>query len=635
MAKRTAEKLILITLGGPIADEMLRLAREGRMPNLSALMKRGVYAENCLAPYPTATLPNCAAIATGAWPGTHGLCSNGPDPRTDASSGPTTPPLKAIPLWDAAAAAGKRSILINCPLSWSAEPPGGVRLGGTGPSINDWRLNEASETGYSLCSAQLFTTREISGARLIQPRPARGWKNLQTNQELEFEAHLYWPNARQKPKAPAVIYGLLHAGPDGYQDLSLHLTRDAKAPLASLRKGKWSGKIVTQFSLGEEKLNAGFLAKLLDLSPSGDTVQLLLTPIAALQGWAWPGEIENELADVSGLPLPASPFRPLLQGWIDSQTSLDMLRMIHTWYAEAACRLMDTRNWDLFLMHDHTPEWVSHALLDLVEPTSAEHPDGVPHYRELLAGAYESLDQAIGRILENADRRTLIAVASTHGAIPRGREVDVTEVLAEAGLLSLRDDGKIDWHKTRAAPFGMAHVLVNLEGRERHGIVAPNEYEDVREQIINTLLDYNHPVTGKHPFAFALRREDARPLGLYGPQVGDVIFSLAPEYGLQHGYHLTTASRGIGSVRPLLIMAGPNVKKNVEIERSVWLTDIAPTLCYLMDIPYPETMEGAIIYQALQDPTLTLTQKAKLHANYQRLKRAYDAEVALTHTYNR
>jgi hypothetical protein len=37
----------------------------------------------------------------------------------------------------------------------------------------------------------------------------------------------------------------------------------------------------------------------------------------------------------------------------------------------------------------------------------------------------------------------------------------------------------------------------------------------------------------------------------------------------------------------------------VTLDRTVWLTDIVPTICRLIDVPVPRDTQGAIIYQAL------------------------------------
>ena len=81
-------------------------------------------------------------------------------------------------------------------------------------------------------------------------------------------------------------------------------------------------------------------------------------------------------------------------------------------------------------------------------------------------------------------------------------------------------------------------------------------------------------------------------------------------------------------------MKGPGVKKNYLMERTMWLTDIVPTICYLADLPIPEHAEGGILYQALENPNLKLDEIKKIKENYERLKSAYEGEQALSHTYH-
>ena len=54
------------------------------------------------------------------------------------------------------------------------------------------------------------------------------------------------------------------------------------------------------------------------------------------------------------------------------------------------------------------------------------------------------------------------------------------------------------------------------------------------------------------------------------------------------------------------------VKKGHRLQRTVWLTDIVPTICYLMNLPLPEQVEGAVIYQAFENPNLKLKEISTL-----------------------
>jgi predicted AlkP superfamily phosphohydrolase/phosphomutase len=190
----------------------------------------------------------------------------------------------------------------------------------------------------------------------------------------------------------------------------------------------------------------------------------------------------------------------------------------------------------------------------------------------------------------------------------------------------------IDWSRTRAFSQRICYVYVNLKGRDPDGIVETGrEYEEVRNEIIRILYDFTDEETGLKPVSLALKREDARILGLYGDTIGDVVYALNPEFGGEHGNFLPTAGWGIGSMKGLLIMSGPGIRRGTSLKRSVWLTDIVPTICHLVDLPIPPDSEGAIIHQAFEDKDLKLGELKKSRDNYRRVVRAFSSSEAETH----
>ena len=148
-----------------------------------------------------------------------------------------------------------------------------------------------------------------------------------------------------------------------------------------------------------------------------------------------------------------------------------------------------------------------------------------------------------------------------------------------------------------------SYVYVNLKGRDPHGIVEPGkEYEKVCDEVIKALYDYTDPVTGKKPVVFALRKEDARLIGLWGDRIGDVVFGTSGWFGRQHGAIVPTTCYGAWGMETLFAMSGPGVKKGHRLERNMWLTDVVPTICHLAELPVPRECEGAVLYQALVNP---------------------------------
>ena len=75
-------------------------------------------------------------------------------------------------------------------------------------------------------------------------------------------------------------------------------------------------------------------------------------------------------------------------------------------------------------------------------------------------------------------------------------------------------------------------------------------------------------------------------------------------------------------MRGLFIRAGPGVKKGTVIDRNVWLTDVVPTICFLAELPVPRDCEGAVVYQALEDPDAKMKELRSLRSALQRYKQA-------------
>jgi len=113
------------------------------------------------------------------------------------------------------------------------------------------------------------------------------------------------------------------------------------------------------------------------------------------------------------------------------------------------------------------------------------------------------------------------------------------------------------------------------------------------------------PHTGLHPINLALRKADMRYIGLYGDptarKVGDVVFAVREPFGGNHGAQLSTAAWGLGSNASLCMLRGPGIRRGVRLERTVWLTDITPTICHMLGVPVPRDAQGAVIYQAFED----------------------------------
>jgi predicted AlkP superfamily phosphohydrolase/phosphomutase len=258
------------------------------------------------------------------------------------------------------------------------------------------------------------------------------------------------------------------------------------------------------------------------------------------------------------------------------------------------------------MLQAHCIDCANHHGLNLADP--AANPDDREtgdRYLQFIESLYESLDRMLGAILDMVDDETVVLVVSDHGGLPGHLRVDTRQVLMDAGYMVLGPEGEVDWSRSRAyIPNGL-FINVNLEGREENGIVSQDDYEKTLDEIMAALHAYVDPRTGLHPYNLVLRKPDARYLGLYGDptnqKIGDIVYTLKEPFGGTHGEQLSTAEFGICSNGSIFLMRGPGVKRGEVLDRTVWLTDIVPTICHLLDTPVPRDAQGAVLYQALED----------------------------------
>lgn len=652
--QKKAEKVVVIGLDAPIVKSVLRLVQEGKLPNIKRLIDEGVWAENCLVPYPTITPPNWTTIATGAWAGTHGItCFHLSESAGIELDKPyqafLTQDCQAEYIWESAEKIGKKSIIVNYPTTWPPIIKQGIQLGGAGLYINEWRVdrNNKGMPGWtnlvSIADEQLISTEEYPFSDIVELEPAKDWLNIpQINKSLEAKFKVGYRNTFDSVESQEWYVLIQDKQEKGYDTISVSKTKDAKDIMFSIREGEWSKKIYTEFKVNKESKKAVFMAKLIELSPDAERFKLYFTEFCQLDGFSYPKEIAKELEHIQGLPTKAS-GEGFTYGWYDINTWNEKVDLVNIWLGESIYHLLKNYQWDMFFMHEHTPDHAYHTFINKLDSMVCKEKDEIIKYKKVEEKFYQSIDRMIGRILQAVDERTLVIIVSDHGATStEGRfdkdheTFDVDKILEKAGLLVYKEEQEkkvIDWQKTKAVGQRSVYIYVNLKERDPEGIVEPEDYDKIRDEIINALYNYTDSKTGKKPIAVAIKKEDARILGLYGDRIGDIVYALRPEIGTEHGRHLPTAEYGVTSMKGLLVICGPNIKKNHILKRTVWLTDIVPTICYLLDMPVPKDAEGGIIYQALENPDFKYKEIKRLQENYERLKSALEVQKSLTHDY--
>lgn len=295
--------------------------------------------------------------------------------------------------------------------------------------------------------------------------------------------------------------------------------------------------------------------------------------------------------------------------------------------------LLDTTAWDVAVLVFVSTDRIQHCLMEYLTP---EH----PRYDELKDSAvakqtraiYQQLDEGLGRLLERTTDDDLVILMSDHGHQPCTRACTMDRILGELGFLEfgrgsgaynllrwgpgrriarrlydlLRLHGRvsipsspIDWSKTRAYTSVVSTgegVSVNLKGREPGGIVDPQDYERVRDEIATSLASFTDPKTGRSPIARIYKKEEVLS-GAYLDIAPDLLLVPAQGYSLTHAKTAVEDAdwlSGDHRLEGIVVAAGPDVRAG-ELQETVRLIDLMPTAMAALGVPSSVVRDGQAV----------------------------------------
>ncbi|MCK4324007.1 MAG: alkaline phosphatase family protein, partial [Armatimonadetes bacterium] len=169
---------------------------------------------------------------------------------------------------------------------------------------------------------------------------------------------------------------------------------------------------------------------------------------------------------------------------------------------------------------------------------------------------------------------------------------------------------RIDWPHTRALNTGSYLGLrLNVKGREPQGCIAPEDYEEQRQEIQTLLQDYRHPATGAPVFQVHTREELYH--GPYVSKAPDLVgivgegrihlvrvpnprstsaFIWGEEMKKVDLYRRTGAHQMEG----VLIAAGAHLHAG-SLDTEAQLVDIVPTMLYALGLAVPKYCDGQVL----------------------------------------
>jgi len=258
---------------------------------------------------------------------------------------------------------------------------------------------------------------------------------------------------------------------------------------------------------------------------------------------------------------------------------------------------------------------IQHCLSKYISP---DHPEyGMLSKTALgrkVRELYHLLDDALGALVSRASADDLVLFMSDHGMQSCTGAVNMDRLLEKLGYLEFSASnavfgpmqwgpvrtlarkaydvlglhGKValpqavNWSKTRAYTSVRSTgegISVNLAGRELDGIVPPQEFERLRDELAGRVGAFADPRTGRRPVGRVWRREEVFK-GRFAEEAPDLLLEPAPLYSLTHSRSAVEAAdwlSGDHRIDGVLAAAGPAVRGEAfpEVAR---LIDLAPTV---------------------------------------------------------
>jgi predicted AlkP superfamily phosphohydrolase/phosphomutase len=232
---------------------------------------------------------------------------------------------------------------------------------------------------------------------------------------------------------------------------------------------------------------------------NGELVSCFLTPDPRRDDYTYPRELKAEIESLVG------PYQVDVRNFRSEERDRilsEVYEMTEQRFAVAR-HLLQTRPWDFFMMVKIGLDRIHHAFWRYIDPTHPKYEPNHP-YEGVIKSYYQYLDEQIEELLEYFDDETTVFVLSDHGAKAMEGAICVNEWLIQEGYLTLKEQPEgttrltpdmIDWPRTTAWGEGgyYARLFLNVQGREPDGTVKPDDYERVRDELVQKLEALGDP----------------------------------------------------------------------------------------------------------------------------------------------
>ena len=621
----SSRTITVISFDGMRHDLAEEYMKAGMLPHFKKVKKNALYARDIRTVYPSLTAASHAAISTGAKPGKTGMISNNLHEEKKGLTGQKSAfysPLETTPIWAEARKQGKTTATVLFP--------------GSNPM-------DGNEATYSVYYGKTWAGSSVEKLKF---KKANGWENAPDSHSPLQEAAF----ALKLSGARNIVVHVLAA--DTKDDKkkeydAFYFSVDKKAdPDKAVQKNDWGSVTLNT----DGKLLAGFHFKWTKTSNNLSDMELYRTAVtsAVIKG---PEGFAETIQKKFGFFPAQDDDHALEEGWIKRKEYEEISERFAKWTTDVSLYIKKEYKPDLLLFYYPQIDHEEHKYL-LTDPRQPGYtPEKSKEYMGYIKWAYTLADRSLGKVLESAEENDLLFLVSDHGMEPVHSMISPNDALEKAGLIKKGKDGKIDPSQSKAyavASGSVAHIYINLKGREKGGIVAPEEYKSVQKEIVqvfkNLEADKKHidkTATASSYFKQWWSRvrhgnsslsdtssswktmirilagvkekpiDDITLSKDKDSNAGDVILAASKGYYIAQDeldQNIAETPAELGShggnpkrreLRPIFYVTGPGIRKE-QIRPKITTLDIAPTLYELLDLETPEFVDGKPIKKVVK-----------------------------------
>lgn len=243
----------------------------------------------------------------------------------------------------------------------------------------------------------------------------------------------------------------------------------------------------------------------------------------------------------------------------DKEQHLEEIKKVRESIFETGLRLFEEADWDFFMLVLTSTDDIGHFFWHYIDEKHPMFKES--KLKNVLLEEYKEFDRILGEFLERLSRGDLLLVVSDHGFGPCHKYILINQFLAAKGFLKFKTEKKrvvapkkewvihlmdklfgrdrvkeivlklksnfigkhllklafalpssnvstsnIDWENTKAYCWSEGKLYINLKGREPKGIVEKEQYEEVRERLIECLMQLKDE--GKRAIKAVYKKEE-------------------------------------------------------------------------------------------------------------------------------